>query len=142
MSVMTLSVAIESAATSSFPIGHYTPLSKSVLAGGEILFTRLRTTELSSVRTTPTEAVDIAKASFGDGSDTRVVLVSLGGYVNKNDIVHDWSGTKAFIPRAAPSYIVRLFEPHLVTLDPSDDHYWNVVVNAKSGKIILAFSYD
>jgi hypothetical protein len=142
MSVMTLAVALESAATSAFPIGHYTPLSRSMLAGGEIRFTRLRASEIAVVRTTPTEAADIAKTSFGDGSDTRVVLISLGGYVDANDIIHDWSGTHTFIPRAVPSYLVRLYEPHLVTLDPSDDRYWNVVIDAKDGKIIMAFSYD
>jgi hypothetical protein len=113
-----------------------------MLTMGEILFSRLRAPQLATVRTTPSDAVRIAEASYGEGSDSRVVLVSLGGYVDKNEIVHDWIGTKSFVPRALPSYIVRIFEPHPVTLDPSNNHYWNVVVNAMNGRIVVAFTYD
>jgi hypothetical protein len=30
----------------------------------------------------------------------------------------------------------------VVTVDPSNNHYWNVIVNAVSGKIESAFTYD
>ena len=113
-----------------------------MLLHGPILFTRLRASQLATVRLTPSLAARIAEASVGDDSDSRVVLDSLGGYVNKNQIIHDWVGTTTFVPRAVPSYIVRIFEPQLVTPTPSDNHYWNVVVNAQSGTIIVAFTYD
>ena len=55
----------------------------------------------------------------------RVVLVSIGGYVDTNDIVHDSIGTKSHVPKAIPSYIVRIFEPYPVALGPSkNNHYW------------------
>ena len=142
MAVATLAAALESAATSSLAIGHYEPLPKGMLLHGPILFTRLRASQLATVRLTPSLAARIAEASVGDDSHSRVVLDSLGGYVNKNQIIHDWVGTTTFVPRAVPSYIVRFFEPQLVTPTPSDNHYWNVVVNAESGTIIVAFTYD
>jgi hypothetical protein len=141
--VFTLAAALESASTSVLAIGSFKPLPKGALAQGEILFTRLRSSQLANVRTNQAVAVRIAEASFGDGSGSRVVLVSLGGYVDKNDVVHDWVGTTTHVPRAVPSYIVRIFEPSSVALGPSrNNHYWNVIVNADTGRVISAFSYD
>jgi hypothetical protein len=121
----------------------YKPVPRGLLTDGEILFTHLRASQLTSVRETPTDAVRIADASYGAGGVSRVVLVSLGGYVDKNQIVHDWIGTTSLVPKATPSYVVRIFEPNaLHTLDPSKNHYWNVIVNARSGRIIAAITYD
>jgi hypothetical protein len=121
----------------------YTPLPRRMLFEGQLLFARLPATRLAMVRTTPVEAVRIAEGGLAPAvHGTRVVLVSLGGYVDKNQIVHDWIGTKPLIPRAVPSYLVRVFEPYVVTIGPSTNHYWNVVVDAETGKIISAFSYD
>jgi hypothetical protein len=143
MSVVTLAAALESASTSALDIGSFKPLPKGALAQGEILFTRLRASQLATVGTNQSVAVRIAEASYGGGSGSRVVLVSLGGYVDKNDIVHDWIGTTTHVPRAIPSYIVRIFDPSHVLLGlSSNNHYWNVIVNADSGRVIGAFSYD
>ena len=113
-----------------------------MLTNGEILFTRLRASQLFAVRTTPSVAVGIAEASYGGGHGTRIVLVSLGAYVDKNQIIYDWIGTQSLIPKAVPSYVVRVFEPYVVTVDPSTNHYWNVIVNATNSRLISAFSYD
>jgi hypothetical protein len=142
MAVATLAAALESAATSSITIGRYEPLPKGLLVQGQMLFTRLPASQLTTVVVTPSLAVRIAEASVGDESGSRVVLDSLGGFVNKNQIIHDWVGTSTFVPKAAPTYLVRIFEPQLVTPTPSHNHYWNVVVNARSGKVIFAFTYD
>jgi hypothetical protein len=102
----------------------------------------LRAAQVATVRTAQSVAVRIAEASYG-GSGSRVVLVSIGGYVDTNDIVHDWIGTKSHVPKAIPSYIVRIFEPYPVALGPSkNNHYWNVIVSALNGRIIGAFTYD
>jgi hypothetical protein len=145
--VLTSAAAFESASKSTSAIGrygeNYEPLPSRMLFQGEILFTRLPASRLAEVRTTPFDAVHIAEAGVAPAvHGSRVVLVSLGGYVNKNQIVHDWIGTKSLIPRAVPSYLVRIFEPYAVGLGPSTNHYWNVVVNAQTGKIISAFTYD
>jgi hypothetical protein len=145
--VLTSAAAVESAEKSTSAVEHYgddyKPLPEKMLFQGEILFTRLPASRLVAVRTTPSDAVRIAEAGIAPAvHGSRVVLVSLGGYVDKNQIVHDWIGTKSLIPRAVPSYLVRIFEPYVVTPDPSTNHYWNVVVNARTGKIISAFSYD
>jgi hypothetical protein len=144
MSVATFAVALESISTSAFAIGQYKPLPKGLLTQGQILFSRLRAPQVATVATTASGAARIAEASAGDGSGSRVVLVSLGGFVNKNQIIHDWIGTTTFIPKAVPSYVVRIFDPHPLvwTQTPSHNHYWNVVINAQSGTVILAFTYD
>ena len=144
--VLTSVAALQSASTSTPFYGRfgddYKPLPRSMLTNREISFTRLRASQLTIVRTTPSEAVRVAEASYGDGRGTRVVLVSLGGYIDNNQVVHDWIGTKSLIPKATPSYVVRIFEPHVATVSPSKNHYWNVIVNARNGRIISAFTYD
>jgi hypothetical protein len=142
MLVVTLAVALEGAVTSTSAIGSFKPLTKSMLAQGDILFTRLRAPQLATVRTSQSDAVRSAEALYGDRSHSRVVLVSLGGYLEKSQIIHDWVGTKSLIPHATPSYIVRIYEPYPVGMYPSHNHYWNVIVNAKNGGIIGSFSYD
>jgi hypothetical protein len=74
----------------------------------------------------------------------RVVFESLGGYVNNNEIIHDWIGTKSLVPKALPAYIVRITGPPIVALGPSSvvNHYWNVIVNAITGRIVSSFTYD
>jgi hypothetical protein len=145
--VVTLAAALGSAVSAPPAIERYgnefKPLPKKMLFDGEILFARLPASRLATVRTTPNEAIGIAESRVAPAvHGTRVVLVSLGGYVDRNRIVHDWIGTKTLVPRAVPSYLVRIFEPYVVTLGPSTNHYWNVVVNAQSGKVISAFTYD
>lgn len=145
--VLTSATALQSVSTSTTAPAQfrddYKPLPTSMLTNGEILFTRLRTSQLSAVRTIPSVAVRIAEALYGGSRHgSRIVLVSLGAYVDKNQIIHDWIGTRSLKPAAVPSYAVRIFEPHVVTVGPSTNHYWNVIVNATNGRIISAFSYD
>jgi hypothetical protein len=120
----------------------FRPAPKGLLIGGEIEFNRLGTSNLSKVRITPAGAVRIAEGQYGQGRGSRIVLESLGGYIDKNQIVHDWVGTKSWVPKAIPSYLVRIHSPHSVALDSSKNHYWNVIVNAINGKIITAITYD
>jgi hypothetical protein len=120
----------------------FEPAPHGLLAQGQIEFNRLGTAKLSLVRITPTRARDIADHTYGRGHGSRVVLESLGGYIDKDQIVPDWVGTKSWVPKAVPAYLVRIHEAYVVTVDPSHNHYWNVIVNAVSGKIISAISYD
>lgn len=120
----------------------FKPLPKVLLTDGEIEFTRLGTSKLSSVRISPFTAVRIAESQYGEGPGSRTVFESLGGYVDKSQIIPDWVGTTSWVPKAIPTYIVRFREDHVVTLNPSTNHYWNVIVNATNGEFISAFSYD
>jgi hypothetical protein len=148
--LLTSSVVVAIVETSSSCVGgkqflcpdSFSPAPKLLLTDGEIEFNRLGTSNLSRVRITPARADRIAGASYGRERDSRIVFESLGGYIDKNQIVHDWVGTKSWIPKAIPSYLVRIHSSQLVTLDPSSAHYWNIIVNALNGKIIVAFTYD
>jgi hypothetical protein len=147
MMVLTSVAALKSASTSATAFGRfgddYKPVPRDLLTGGEISFARLGASQLSTVRKTLLDAIRIAEASYGTGRGSRIVLISLGGYIDTNQIIHDWIGTKSLVPKAIPSYVVRIFEPQVVTASgPSKNHYWNVVVNARNGKIITAITYD
>jgi hypothetical protein len=115
---------------------------RSVLNDGEIEFTALNASMLSHVRISPQRAEYIADAQYGGAKRSRVVFESLGGYIDKNEIIPDWVGSKSYVPKALPSYIVRIYDDWIVTVDPSRNHYWNVVVNAKNGKIVSAFTFN
>lgn len=71
-----------------------------------------------------------------------MVFESLGGYIDKNQIIPDWVGTTSWVPEAIPTYFVRFHTDQVLTVDPSTNHFWNVIVNATNGHIISAFSYD
>jgi hypothetical protein len=120
----------------------FAPLSKTLLTDGEIEFNRLGTSKLSLVRISPTRAVRIAESQYGRGPGTRMVFESLGGYIDKNQIIPDWVGTRSMVPKAVPTYLVRFHDDRVVTVEPSRNHYWNVIVNATNGEIIAAFTYD
>jgi hypothetical protein len=94
------------------------------------------------VRITPADARRIADAQYGHDHGSRNVFESLGGYIDKNQIIQDWVGKKSWVPKPIPSYVVRIYGDHLVTAEPSSNHFWNVIVGAVSGKIIAAFTYD
>jgi hypothetical protein len=148
--VIFASITVSVAATSgSCPFGQrlscdyvFKVVPRSLLVNGEIEFKRLSASNLSLVRITPTDARRDAEAQYGNESGSRIVLESLGGYIDKNQIIPDWVGTKSWVPKPIPSYLVRIYGDQLVTVDPSTNHYWNVVVSAVSGKIITAFTYD
>jgi hypothetical protein len=122
----------------------FKPLPKNMRVFGEITFTRLPDSQLSRVQVTPSDAARIVKANYGSMERWRVVFESLGGYVNNNEIIHDWIGTKSLVPKALPAYIVRITGPPIVALGPSSvvNHYWNVIVNAITGRIVSSFTYD
>jgi hypothetical protein len=119
----------------------FKPAPKQLLTDGQIEFNRLGDSKLSLVRITPARADHIANAEYGRVG-AKIVLESLGSYIDKDAIVHDWVGTRSWIPRAIPAYLVRIHSSHVVTIDPSTNHYWNVIVNAVNGKIITAITYD
>ena len=139
-----------SVGTSSGPSAPYRdafrPLSKNMLVYGEITFTRLSDSQLSLVRVTPSGAARIARADYNSLERWRVVFESLGGYVDKNEIIHNWIGTKSFVPKALPAYLVRITGPPIVSLGPrggtTPNHQWNVIVNANIGRVISSFTYD
>jgi hypothetical protein len=122
--------------------GVYRTPPRALLTSGELTFSRLDGEQLSLVSVRPATAADVAEATYGDGHGSRLVFESLGGYVDKSQIVQDWVGTTSLIPNAVPAYLVRIFDKEVVTVDPSNNHYWNVIVSATSGKIVSAFSYD
>ncbi len=120
----------------------FKPAPKGLLVNGEMMFTRLHDSQLSRVHVTPSDAARIAETQYSFGHGSRVVFESLGGFVDKSQIIPDWVGTRSWIPKAVPSYIVRIYNVHVETVDPSTNHFWNVIVNAASGKIVVAFTYD
>jgi hypothetical protein len=143
MAVVALSLS-NSSGTKTLYSGWFKPLPKNVLVVGEISFTRLSDSQLSQVQVTPLQASRIAMAEYGRHQRWRVVIESLGGYVNKNDIVHDWIGTTSFIPKPVPAYLIRITGAPIVTLglDRAPNHYWNIIVNAITGKVVSSFTYD
>lgn len=118
--------------------------AKSLLVNCEIRFSRLSDSQLSEVRITPGEAAHVASSQYGQGRRSRVVFESLGGYVDDNEIVPDWVGTKSWIPKALPAYLVRIGGDDIDSLGPTKvvNHFWNVIVNAATGKIVSATTYD
>lgn len=124
----------------------FKPAPKSLLVGGEIVFKRLGESDLLKVRITPEQARRIAGAPYRRLHKSRVVFESLGGYIDKNDIVHDWVGTRSWIPRALPAYLVRISGLEIPSNGPGPlvtyNHSENVIVNAETGNIIADFTND
>ena len=124
----------------------FRPVPKSLLFNGQMLFGRLDQRQLAHVRVTPTMARRIAVANSEAGPSSPVVYESLGGYVNKEQIVHDWVGTRTYIPPAQPAYIVRLSGQEILSSGPVGqtgfNRFLNVIVNAENGKVIMSFSLD
>jgi hypothetical protein len=124
----------------------FVPAPQRLLTAGEFEFKRLDAKNLSLVRVTPAQARRVADADYGRTHGARTVLESLGGYIDKTRIVHDWVGTKSWVPKAVPAYLVRLSGVGIESLGPRPDrvrnHSWNVIVNAINGKIIMAMTYD
>jgi hypothetical protein len=124
----------------------FKPAPKNLLANGEIEFKRLSESDISKVRITPEQARRIADAPYGRNHKSRIVFESLGGYIDKNDSVKDWVGTRSWIPKAVPAYIVRISGLEIPSSGPgplvSDNQLENVIVNAETGKIIAGFTYD
>ncbi len=107
-------------------------------------FGRLDNSQLSSVTTGPRAAARTALTHFGSGRHARVVFESLGGYINANRIVRDWVGTSSWIPPALPAYFVRIAGVDVASLGPGGGvtHHWNVIVNARTDRVVSATSFD
>ena len=124
----------------------FKPAPTNLLANGEIEFKRLDASAVSMVRVTPEQARRTANAPYRSDPTSRVVFESLGGYIDKNDIVHDWVGTRSWIPKAVPAYLVRISGLDIASDGPgpleSFNHSVNVIVNAKTDTIIADFTYD
>lgn len=131
--------------TSNIYLDAFRPVPKSLLINGEMMFTRLDEAQLSRVRISPAGARRIVTDQYGTLQRSRVTYESLGGFVNTTEIIHDWVGTKSFVPKARPAYIVRISGQHIESLGPAEgvvNHYWNVIVNAINGRIIGSFTFD
>ena len=148
LAVASVMAALLSATSSSGPSGVYRDafraLPRGMAAFGQLQFTRLSDSQLSQVRITPTAAARIVTDQFGTMEPWRVVFESLGGYVNDEQIIHDWVGTTSLIPKAVPSYIVRITGGTMSPLAPGNtpNRYLNVIVNATTGRVVGSFTYD
>jgi hypothetical protein len=76
---------------------------------------------------------------------SRVYSISLGGYVNKLDIVHDWVGTKSKWPKRVATYMVTIRGLNIRSEGPTQSNGVNheeiFIVNATTGKVKSSFSY-
>jgi hypothetical protein len=72
-----------------------------------------------------------------------VLSVSLGGYVIKLDIVHDWSGMKSKSPKPLAAYMITIRGLHIASLGPGGavNHEEIFIVKAVTGREISSFSY-
>lgn len=140
--------ALLGATTSSGPSASYRnayrPLPKNMLVMGQLMFTRLSESQIGQVRVDPHDAAQIARDYFGTHEPWRVVFESLGGYVNDLQIIHDWVGTSSLVPKPLPAYLVRITGVPINSLGPGDavNHFWNVIVNAKTGHVVSSFTYN
>jgi len=124
----------------------FKPAPRNLLVDGEIEFRALSESNLSKVRITPEQARRVADAPYSRDHRSRIVYESLGGYIDKNEIVQDWVGTRSWIPTAVPAYIVRVSGLEIESDGPGpvavDNHSENVIVNAVSGKIVADITYN
>jgi hypothetical protein len=129
--------------TRGLDIAMFIPLPKTALVDGQIIFRPLTSAAKAAVRLTPRQAVNDLKSQFEMSSGSWVQSVSLGGYVNKMDIVHDWMGTKSKVPKPIPVYMVTVRGLHIASLGPGGGvHHEEVfTLNAVTGRAISSFSY-
>jgi hypothetical protein len=149
--VVLVTVVLTSSTPNASDADAFTPVAKSLLVSGQMLFKRLDASQLSRVRITPAAARHIAMTGSGAQPNTPVVYESLGGYINEEQIIHDWVGTQTYIPPAQPAYLVRIAGQEIEPTGPDEptvpgersaNHFLNVIVNAVSGKVIMAFSFN
>lgn len=125
-------------------IGTFRAVPRRWLVRDEMRFTPLSPAEMSRVTVTATTAVHVAEAGFALNKGVHVVFESLGGYVDSNQIVHDWVGTHSWIPPVTLAYFVRLAGVDIPALGRQlgADHHADVIVNAVSGREICATSFN
>ena len=155
VTVSTLIVLVgggEATSTGSSPMQYalvsaYAPLPTGLTVGGDFSFGPLRNSQLAAVRVTAPRAIQIATRAAGvrsgPTSSGSTVTVSLGRFINDQEIITDWVGTKSFIPKAIPAYVVKISGLHIESLGPGGavNHEYDVVVNASNGDVIETFSY-
>jgi hypothetical protein len=90
-------------------------------------------------------ALNDLKNQFTMPTGSWVYSVSLGGYVNKLDIVHDWIGTKSKWPKRVATYMVTVRGLIIPSDGPSQqiavNHEEIFNLNATTGKVKSSFSY-
>jgi hypothetical protein len=125
----------------------YVVLPRSLTLAGDFSFRPLRRSQFSAVRITTPRAIQLASraASVRSGSlsSSSKVTVSLGSFINKEEIVTDWIGTKSLIPKAVPVYVVMISGLHFESLGPGGgvNHEYDVVVNASNGEVLEELTY-
>ena len=123
----------------------FIPLPKRALTNGSISFTPLSSAALHAILLSPQMALNDLKNQFTMPTGSWVYSVSLGGYVNKLDIVHDWIGTKSKWPNRVATYMVTIRGLIIPSDGPSQvsavNHEEIFIVNATNGKVKSSFSY-
>jgi len=123
----------------------FIPLPKKALVGGSISFTPLSSAALHAILLSPQMALNDLKNQFTMPIGSWVYSVSLGGYVNKLAIVHDWIGTKSKWPKRVATYMVTIRGLMIPSSGPSQvsavNHEEIFIVNATTGKSKSSFSY-
>jgi hypothetical protein len=123
----------------------FIPLPKRALESGSISFTPLSSAALHVIRLSPQLALNDLKGQFTMPAGSWVYSISLGGYVNTLDIVHDWNGTKSKSPKRVAMYMVTIRGLIIPSYGPSHvsaaDHEEIFIVNATTGKVMSSFSY-
>lgn len=121
----------------------YAPLRKAARNELDIRFVPLRNSQLTTVRVTEPEAVSMAEVGLDPMPSGSNVLVSLEGLSDNEEIVHDWIGTKSWIPKATPAYVITMSGLHVESLGPGGAFNPEeiVVVNANSGDVVETVSY-
>ena len=123
----------------------FIPLPKRALTDGSISFTPLSNAALHAILLSPQMALNDLKNQFTMPTGSWVYSVSLGGYVNKLDIVHDWIGTKSKWPKRVATYMVTVRGLIIPSDGPSQqiavNHEEIFNLNATTGKVKSSFSY-
>ena len=131
--------------TKGLSIKTFIPLPNRSLIDGSISFTPLSSAALHAIPLSPQMALNDLKNQFTVPTGSWVYSVSLGGYVNKLDIVHDWIGTKSKWPKRVAMYMVTVRGLSIASSGPSQVGTYNheeiFMVNATTGKILGSFSY-
>jgi hypothetical protein len=125
-------------------LGEYRVVPTSWLVQGEMRFTRLNDSQVAQVKVSASTAKHVAEIGYAHGSRIRVVFESLGGYIDANQIVHDWVGTKSWIPPARPAYFVRLAGVDIpaIGVRAEVNHHVDVIVSAITGREICSVSFN
>lgn len=141
----TMGGASEFPSTKGLSVKSFIPLPARALVDGSISFTPLSPIAARAISMSPQIALSDLKSQFTMPKGSWVYSVSLGGYVNKLDIVHDWSGTKSKWPKRVAIYMITVHGLNLSPDGPSKisavNHEEIFIVNATTGKLESSFTY-